>query len=53
MSSFTLCNATIVDGTGRSPSTGNVVVHSDRIVSVGGGEREGRLLDADGLVVAP
>jgi N-acyl-D-amino-acid deacylase len=53
MSSFTLCNATIVDGTGQPASTGDVVVRDDRIVSVGRGERQGTVLDVDGLVVAP
>jgi len=47
---------TIYDGSGGAPTIGDVVVHGDRIVSVGGpaAKARGRIeVDARGLAVAP
>jgi len=45
----------VVDGTGRPPTTGDVAIRGGRVVEVGSvHETAGaRVLDADGLVVAP
>ena len=48
-------NGTIVDGTGRAPSRGDVAVAGGRIVGVGPrlAERGHREVDAEGLLVTP
>jgi N-acyl-D-aspartate/D-glutamate deacylase len=53
VNAWTLAGATIVDGTGGAPFTGDVVVEGDRIGSVGADGGRGTVLDANGLVVAP
>jgi N-acyl-D-amino-acid deacylase len=53
VTAYTLENATVVDGSGAAAYRGNVCVEDDRILSVHGHERRGRVLDATGLVVAP
>jgi N-acyl-D-aspartate/D-glutamate deacylase len=46
--------ATVVDGTGRRPFTGDVAVDGDTITAVGEVDgRGGQEIDADGAVVAP
>jgi N-acyl-D-amino-acid deacylase len=46
---------TVVDGTGAPPRTADVAVDGDRITEVGSlkGEKAGREVDADGLLVTP
>ncbi len=48
-------NGTIVDGTGKLRFTGDLIVKDDRITAVGkaAGEQFDRVIDAQGLVVAP
>lgn len=47
-------NATVVDGTGAEPFTGDVGVHGGRIVAVGRVEDDGaEVVDATGLVLTP
>ena len=53
MTAYTIENATVVDGRGAPAFRGNVCFEDDRIASVGGHERLGRVIDASGLVVAP
>ncbi|MCI0378252.1 MAG: D-aminoacylase [Gemmataceae bacterium] len=50
-----LKNATLVDGTGKPASQGDLAIRGDRIVAVGKFEVEGkpRVLDCSGLVIAP
>jgi N-acyl-D-amino-acid deacylase len=50
-----LKNGTIVDGTGRPGSVGDVAVRGDRIVAVGAFETAGhpQQIDCTGLVIAP
>ncbi|MCH8195393.1 MAG: amidohydrolase family protein, partial [Chloroflexi bacterium] len=44
----------IVDGTGEAPYQGDVAINGGKIVGVGRvAESAGRVIDADGLVVAP
>ena len=49
MPGLTFRGASIVDGTGAPARHGDVSVHNGRI----GGEATGRVIDADGLVLAP
>jgi len=53
VSSWTLAGATIVDGTGGEPFTGNVVIDGDRIGDIGTSERRGKVIDVTGLVATP
>jgi N-acyl-D-amino-acid deacylase len=52
MSGLTFRGATVVDGTGAPAYRADVSVHNGRISAVGEGVR-GRVVDADGLVLAP
>jgi N-acyl-D-amino-acid deacylase len=49
---LTFLGATVVDGTGEPSYRADVTVHEGRIAAIGGGAA-GRLIDADGLVLAP
>lgn len=49
-----LINATLVDGTGAAPFTGDLAIKGDRIVAVGKFKgRATKVLDCTGLVIAP
>jgi len=49
---FTVCGATILDGSGGEPFVSNVTVAEDRIVSVGS-LTSGEVVDGDGLFLTP
>ena len=54
MHELVIRGGTVVDGTGRTPRTADVVVDSGRVTEVGSeGTRGHREIDADGLIVAP
>jgi N-acyl-D-amino-acid deacylase len=54
MHDLVIRGGTIVDGTGRPPTSGDVAIDRDRIAAVGGTAPRGRQeIDARGLVVAP
>ena len=54
MHDLVIRNGTIVDGTGSSPTTGDVAIDGATLAAVGTVEGPGRReLDADGAVVAP
>src|SRR5262249_10370705 len=50
-----LKNATLVDGTGKPATVGDLAIKDDRIVAVGAFKVAGkaRLLDCTGMIVAP
>jgi N-acyl-D-aspartate/D-glutamate deacylase len=54
MLDYAITGATVVDGTGRAPTSASIGVRGGRIVSVGHLDEPARsTVDADGLVVAP
>lgn len=54
MNSILIQNGLIVDGTGRKPYMGNVLLKGDRIAAVGDVNQDAeRVIDADGKVVCP
>lgn len=54
MNDFVIRNALVVDGSGVSPSIGDVAVKGQRIAAVGGrGLRAASSVDGTGLVIAP
>ena len=52
MAGLTFRGATVVDGTGAPAFRADVSIHDGRITAVGG-DTTGRVVDADGLVLAP
>ncbi len=52
-STWTLRDGTIADGTGRPLRQGNVVVADGRIISIGGDQSEGTVIDVEGMIVSP
>ena len=54
MHELVIRGGTVVDGTGRTPRTADVIVDSGRVTEIGrAGTRGRREIDADGLIVAP
>jgi N-acyl-D-amino-acid deacylase len=54
MHDLVLRNATIVDGTGAAPTSGDLAIDGERITSVGGTAGRGREeIDAKGMLVTP
>ena len=54
MHDIVIRGGTIVDGTGKTPFTGDVAIEGERIVEVGGKAGPGRReIDASGLLVTP
>ena len=55
MENIVLGNGTLIDGTGRRSTTGDLLIRGDRIAEVGRFDKpaEARVIDCSGLMVAP